>query len=174
MYIKSTLVAALAFAASVSAQAKTVFTSPVGGDLVYAAGSKQTFTWLNNCVAPSNFTATDPTKVQVQLLNSTNSNNAFFVTSITTVNCSTGNQGNVPWIVPTLDSYEGLFSLEMVFIQGNAYSGSFKISPPGGATTSAPAPAATTATAAPKSGANGVAPALSGAAVVIAAAAMLL
>ncbi|KAF9993292.1 hypothetical protein BGZ80_002489 [Entomortierella chlamydospora] len=173
MYIKSTLVAALAFAASVSAQAKTVFTSPVGGSQVYSAGSNQTFTWLNNCVAPSNLTATDPTKVPVQLLNATVATNAFFLKAITTVDCSTGNQGNVAWTVPTLDNYDGLFSLQMVFIQGNAYSGSFKITPPAGTTTTT-APPATTTTAPPSSGANGVAPALSGAAAAVAVAAMLL
>ncbi|KAF9165073.1 hypothetical protein BGX21_000856 [Mortierella sp. AD011] len=172
MYVKSTLVAALAFAASVSAQAKTVFTSPVGGSQVYAAGSKQTFTWLNNCVAPSNLTATDPTKVPVQLLNATVSTNAFFLKAITTVDCSTGNQGNVAWTVPELDNYDGLFSLQMVFIQGNAYSGSFKITPPAGTTTTAPP--TTTTTTSPSSGANGIVPALSGAAAVVAAAAMLL
>ncbi|KAF9197213.1 hypothetical protein BGZ49_002486 [Haplosporangium sp. Z 27] len=174
MFAKSTIVAALAFVAAVSAQTKTSFTNPVGNSQVYAAGSKQTFTWQTNCVAPSTFTATDPTAVKVQLLNSTDPNNAYYLEDITTVNCSTGNQGNVPWTVPTdLQSYSGVFSLQMVFLEGNAYSGSFKITAPGGSTSS---PSTTTSATTPaKTGAaNVVAPALSGLAAAAAAAAMLL
>ncbi|KAF9106527.1 hypothetical protein BGX27_009125 [Mortierella sp. AM989] len=173
MYIKSALVSTLAFAASAFA-AQTSFTNPVGGTQVYAAGSQQTFTWMTACVPPNGLTAVDPKKVAVQLLNATVNTNAYFLDHITTVDCSTANQGNVPWTVPNnLPTYDGLFSLQMVFKENNAYSGSFKIIPPGGV---APGPGPTPNDPNPApSGAGNIAPlAFAGTAAAVIASAMLL
>ncbi|KAF9433753.1 hypothetical protein BGZ76_009018, partial [Entomortierella beljakovae] len=131
MYIKSAVIAALAFASSVAAQTvATTFASPVGNNAVYAAGSKQSFTWRTNCVAPSINVANNPKAVKVQLLDNTDTNAAAFVADVTTIDCSTAGQDNIPWTVPAnLTKYEGSFALVLV-LTPPVYSGSFKITAP--------------------------------------------
>ncbi|KAG0367502.1 hypothetical protein BC939DRAFT_450023 [Gamsiella multidivaricata] len=170
MFIKSAALTVLALAASVSAQTPnhTYFTNPVTDGLNYVAGQTATFSWALACVSPSTYTSTTPTQVPVQLLNSTNSNNAFYLADVTTIDC-TKSQGNTQWSVPDKFGTSGLFSLKIVFDGGNAaYSGRFTIS-------SKDAPATPSATAAPTatskpSGANVLVPVLSGAAAIAAGA----
>ncbi|KAI1310231.1 hypothetical protein EDD11_003877 [Mortierella claussenii] len=182
MFIKSTAVAILALAASVSAQTPalnhTYFTNPVTDGLSYPQGSSQTFSWSLPCTAPSTWVAKDPTQVNVELLNSNDPNNAFYLQKVTTIDCSK-TSGNVQWTVPSDVGTDGFFSLRIAIDTAtatqNAYSGRFHITAPGGkpaspsTTGSQPAP-----TTGGKSAANSVAPVLSGAAAVVAAAALLL
>ncbi|KAG0303460.1 hypothetical protein BGZ98_006637 [Dissophora globulifera] len=172
MFIKSAAVAALALVASVSAQTPnhTYFTNPVGDGMVYTVGDNATFSWQTACVAPSTFTSATPTKVPVQLLNATNSDLAFFLADVGTIDC-TQSQGNQQWTIPGNFGTSGLFSLKLVFDNNNvAYSGRFSIK------SNSPAPPAqTTGASAPgKSAANVVAPLLSGAAAAVAGALLFL
>ncbi|KAF9939999.1 hypothetical protein BGZ65_008618 [Modicella reniformis] len=129
LFIKSSALAVLALAASVSAQMNhTYFTNPVGEGQVYTAGDNTTFSWQLKCVSPNIYISSNPSKVSVELVNSTNSNNAYFLAEITTIDC-TQNQGNTNWVIPAkYGDGTSLFSLKMVFDRGNtAYSGRFTI-----------------------------------------------
>ncbi|KAF8927350.1 hypothetical protein EDD21DRAFT_392333 [Dissophora ornata] len=169
MFIKSVAVAALALAASVSAQTPnhTYFTNPVTDGLAYTVGENATFSWEMACVSPSTYTSTTPTKVPVQLLNSTNSNNAFFLAQVATIDCSQA-QGNNNWVVPSAYGTSGYFSLKIVFDNNNAaYSGRFTIN---SASSTATTTAATATTTKASGASSMVAPLLSGAAAVVAGA----
>ncbi|KAF9358503.1 hypothetical protein BGX26_001598 [Mortierella sp. AD094] len=96
MFIKSAAIAALAFAASVASQTvpnHTYFTNPVGDSMVFTAGKNITFSWAKTCVAPSDSVSTTPTAAKVQLINSNNSTNAYFVADVTTIDCQNNSQG---------------------------------------------------------------------------------
>lgn len=166
MHFKTAALAALAFVASVSAQTPnhTYFTNPVGDGSVYKAGSQETFSWNLACVPPSTYTSATPSNVSVVLVNSTNTNNAFFLMDIATIDC-TKSSGNAQWTVP--DKYDSttLFSLKIVLSQ-DVYSSKFTIS--GGKGTPAPAPTSPS----PKSGAMSLAPVFSAVAAAAAAGAL--
>ncbi|KAF9192759.1 hypothetical protein BGZ51_004927 [Haplosporangium sp. Z 767] len=175
MFVKSATLAALAFAAAVSAQGTpnhTHFTNPVGESQVFTAGENSTFSWAFACVAPSTFTSPTPQKVDVQLLNAKDPNNAFFLAPVTTIDCSKSS-GNEPWTVPVReDGPDAIYSLKIVLSEP-VYSGRFKI-----VSKNAPAPAP-----APSSGAGAdnkqnaagaLAPVLTGAALVASAALLVL
>ncbi|CAO3563403.1 unnamed protein product [Mortierella alpina] len=144
MLFKTAALAALALAASVSAQTPnhTYFTNPVGDGQIYKAGSTETFSWNMACVPPSTYTSATPSNVSVVLVNSTNTNNAFFLMEVATIDC-TKTSGNTQWTVP--DKYDSttLFSLKIVLSQ-DVYSSKFTISggkgnPPPPTTTNPPA-----------------------------------
>ncbi|KAF9579553.1 hypothetical protein BGW38_004140 [Lunasporangiospora selenospora] len=130
MFFKSVSIAALAFAVVVYSQDtplnRTTFTNPVGDNMVYTSGENATFSWQTSCVSPSIWTSQTPSKVAVQLVNSTNSNNAFYLQDVTTIDCSK-TQGNNYWQVPGKYDSNTLFSLKIVLDQGNVYSGRFYI-----------------------------------------------
>ncbi|KAG9324811.1 hypothetical protein KVV02_004684 [Mortierella alpina] len=154
MHFKTAALAALALVASVSAQTPnhTYFTNPVGDGQIYKAGSTETFSWNLACVPPSTFTSATPSNVSVVLVNSTNTNNAFYLMDVATIDC-TKTSGNTQWTVP--DKYDSttLFSLKIVLSQ-DVYSSKFTIS--GGKTTPPP-----TTTNPPTSGAKSLVPVLS-------------
>ncbi|KAF9166090.1 hypothetical protein BGX21_001329 [Mortierella sp. AD011] len=179
MFIKSAAIAALAFAASVASQSvpnHTYFTNPVGNDMVYTAGKNITFSWAKTCVSPSDSVSTTPTAAKVQLINSNNSTNAYFVADVTTIDCQNSAQGNTYWVVPTDLDPSSFYSLQIVLTPTNAYSGKFKVNggSGGSATTSAPSSTTSDTTSSSKSGANSVtAGALASAFAVVAGALML-
>ncbi|KAI8352722.1 hypothetical protein B0O80DRAFT_499416 [Mortierella sp. GBAus27b] len=151
----------------------TYFTNPVGDGQSYNAGDNTTFSWQLKCVAPNTYVSANPSAVSVQLVNSTNSNNAFFLAEVTTIDC-TKDQGNNYWVVPEkYGDNTSLFSLKIVFDGGNAaYSGRFNIKSKG-----SPVTPPTTNPSNPSgkpSSANAVVPALSGLAAAAAAAMALL
>ncbi|GJJ74124.1 hypothetical protein EMPS_06482 [Entomortierella parvispora] len=179
---KSASLALLAFVAaatSVSAQTglpnRTYFTNPLDmtPPLVYNTGDEVYFSWNKACVAPSEYTAANPKAAQVQLINSSNSTNAFFVADVTTIDC-TAEQGNTKWTVPT-DKIDpnAFYSLQIILSQP-VYSGRFKIAVKGAA------PPQTSAGAGDKTGSTSAASgmtasmAISGAALAASAAWMLL
>ncbi|KAF9937635.1 hypothetical protein BGZ67_001036 [Mortierella alpina] len=165
MHFKTAALAALALVASVSAQTPnhTYFTNPVGDGQIYKAGSTETFSWNLACVPPSTFTSATPSNVSVVLVNSTNTNNAFYLMDVATIDC-TKTSGNTQWTVP--DKYDSttLFSLKIVLSQ-DVYSSKFTIS--GGKTTPPP-----TTTNPPTSGAKSLVPVLSSVAAVAVAGAL--
>ncbi|KAF9989063.1 hypothetical protein BGZ75_007745 [Mortierella antarctica] len=165
MHFKTAALAALALVASVSAQTPnhTYFTNPVGDGQIYKAGSTETFSWNLACVPPSTFTSATPSNVSVVLVNSTNTNNAFYLMDVATIDC-TKTSGNTQWTVP--DKYDSttLFSLKIVLSQ-DVYSSKFTIS--GGKTTPPP-----TTTSPPTSGAKSLVPVLSSVAAVAVAGAL--
>ncbi|KAG0258728.1 hypothetical protein BG011_003100 [Mortierella polycephala] len=170
MFTKTAALAVLALAASVAAQTPSdhiFFTNPVGDDRQYQAGANETFSWQTACVAPSSLISSTPTKAAVQLMNADDSDMAFFLEDITTIDCSK-NSGNNYWVVPDKYSSTTLLSLKIALDEGSAYSGKFTIK--GGKATPTTAPDADK----PASGASIVAPVLSGAAAAVAAAALLL
>ena len=173
MFNKSTSLAivALVAAATVSAQTPdhTYFTNPVTNTLVYNEGDNATFSWQMACVSPSTSTSTTPTAVQVQLVNSTDTNNAYYLSVVTTIDCSQS-QGNNAWTVPTGDA-NTLYSLKIVLDPTPVYSGKFQIVSKSAAT----AQSTTTATATKPTSAAGAlsAPFLTGAALVASAVAAM-
>ncbi|KAG0197564.1 hypothetical protein BGX28_008980 [Mortierella sp. GBA30] len=170
MFVKSAALAVLALVASVSAQNHTSFTNPVQDGLSYAAGSKQPFSWNMACVAPSTFTSPTPTNVTVVLVDSTNSNGAFYLQDVATIDC-TKSSGNAEWTVPTTyDTTNKLYSLKIVLSQ-DVYSSRFTIT---GTTKTSPSAAPPATTTKPSSGAKVMAPLFSGVAAAAAAAIYLL
>lgn len=173
MFIESTALATIVLAVSIFAQQvpldHTYFTNPVGDDHIYTAGDNTTFSWELKCVPPNTYVSANPTQVPVQLVNSTNSNLAYFLDDVTTIDC-TKDKGNNNWIVS--DKYAdgtSLFSLKIVFDGGNAaYSGRFTIKPK--ASPSGPTP--TTPSHSPNS-AGAIAPVLVGINVVAVAGAVI-
>ncbi|KAF9437798.1 hypothetical protein BGZ76_011117, partial [Entomortierella beljakovae] len=110
-----------------------------------------------------------PTKAKVQLINSQNSSNVFFVKDITEIDC-TQTPGVANWSVPEVDDYTAFYSLQIILSPKLSYSGQFHILPPGGAPV--PAPSATgPSDAKPTSGAGSVVPALTSAVLAAGAAA---
>ncbi|KAF9947490.1 hypothetical protein BGZ72_010519 [Mortierella alpina] len=179
MFVKSVSLAVVALAAAVSAQVATptdhtFFTSPIGNDNVYNEGEKQIFSWVKPCTAPSVWTSATPTNVSVDLLNASNTNQAFFIGVATYIDCTKA-QGNNEWVVPAPNSPDpnALYSLRINLTPDVVYSGKFKIN-----SKSAPAPAPSTGAGAggdkPKSAAGALTPALTGAALAASAAMMLL
>ncbi|KAF9183232.1 hypothetical protein BGZ50_004386, partial [Haplosporangium sp. Z 11] len=165
MFTKTAALAILALAASVAAQTPNnhiSFTNPVGENRQYQAGANETFSWQTACVPPANLTSSTPTKVAVHLLNADDSDKAYYLDDVTTIDC-TKSSGNEYWIIPDKYSPTTLLSLRIVLDQGSAYSGKFTIK---GGKSSTPT---TPSDAEPTSGAGVVAPVLSGAAAVIAA-----
>ncbi|KAF9160326.1 hypothetical protein DFQ26_005665 [Actinomortierella ambigua] len=173
--LKSTLIALLAFAATVSAQAPELphiyFTQPVSEKPgSFTPGSVEIFSWQGACNVGTK-TSSTPTAAKVELIDSTDSNNAVFRKEITKIDC-TQPQGNVKWDVPTDLNPDALYSLQIVLTPQNAYSGKFNIK---GANT--PAPSNNTAGSGdktPKSAAAGFAPAALSAAVAAVAGAVIL
>ncbi|KAG0046927.1 hypothetical protein BGZ83_007919 [Gryganskiella cystojenkinii] len=190
MFIKSIVAASLALVATVSAQSASSsapttgpttappatgnyiqFTAPVLNTTTYTAGQTATFSWRYTCVAPNTHISPNPTKTEVQLMDSTDSNASSFLAIIATIDCSTATQGNPTWTVPADADPNKKYSLT-INTQPQSYSSTFKILPAGGATPSG----SSTGTPAPKptSGASVVAPALAGAAALGSAALLLL
>ncbi|GJJ75840.1 hypothetical protein EMPS_08198 [Entomortierella parvispora] len=179
MFIKS--VVALAVAAVAVAQNTTnyiQFTNPVSPGITYTAGENTTFSWINPCVAPYTRVSATPTKTEVQLLDSTNPNSAFFVATVGYIDCSGTNgvtQGNPYWVVPAAQADATKTYALSIVVSPVTYSGTFKILPAGGSTGASPS---TTASAAPAkatgAAASVAAPILSGAAALASAAYMLL
>ncbi|KAG0051709.1 hypothetical protein BGZ83_003378 [Gryganskiella cystojenkinii] len=170
---------ALVAAATVSAQTPnhTYFTSPLdAAPVTYKGGDKVYFSWNTACVAPSStWVAADPKAAEVQLVNSNNSTNAFYVAPVTTIDC-TANQGNTQWTVPEDKADPNTFySLKIILGNDAAYSGKFKILSKNAA---APAPSAAAggSTTGNTNAASGLVAsvAVSGAALVASAAMMLL
>ncbi|KAG0240838.1 hypothetical protein BGW41_006593 [Actinomortierella wolfii] len=129
--LKSTLIALLAFAATVSAQNTGMpdhiaFTQPVGDGNSYEPGSTKIFSWHGACVSPGTLTSITPTQAKVELVDSTDSNNAVFRKDVTTIDC-TKPTGNVQWVVPTDQNPDAMYSLQIVLTPRNAYSGKFTI-----------------------------------------------
>ncbi|KAF9956525.1 hypothetical protein BGZ72_002696 [Mortierella alpina] len=155
MHFKTAALTALALIASVSAQTPnhTYFTNPVGDGQIYKAGSQETFSWNMACVPPSTYTSPNPSNVSVVLVNSTNTNNAFYLMDVATIDC-TKSSGNTQWTVPDKYDSSSLFSLKIVLSQ-DVYSSKFTIS--GGKT----APGQPTASTPPTSGAKSLVPVLS-------------
>ncbi|KAF9093108.1 hypothetical protein BGX29_010081 [Mortierella sp. GBA35] len=184
MFIKS-IVASLAVAATVLAQTPGVpnhiyFTDPVSAPTdtsrIYQAGKNITFSWSSSCTT-GDWIAPDPTKVPVQLVNSTDSNAVIFLKEVTQINCS-GAVGNNYWVVPDEWANSGIiFSLRMMLGSQQAFSGKFQIKsdakPAPGPSGAGPNPTGTP-DATKGSGASVVAPVLSGAAAVAAGALMFL
>ncbi|KAF9206917.1 hypothetical protein BGZ49_001581 [Haplosporangium sp. Z 27] len=179
MFVKSASLAVLALAATVAAQLPnhTAFVNPVGDGITYQAGKNITFGWSGTCVAPSDSTATNPKAAEVQLVNSNDANNAYYVAAVTTIDC-TQTQGNTPWVVPSDLDPTAFYSLKIVLSPTPAYSGKFKITGGSGssATPSNGSTGTTTAsTSTPtKSGAESLVPALASAFVASAAALFML
>ncbi|KAF8918782.1 hypothetical protein BGZ58_004793, partial [Dissophora ornata] len=175
MFIKSTSIAvvALVAAATVSAQTPdhTYFTNPVTDGLSYNEGDNATFSWQMACVTPSTSTSTTPTAVQVQLINSTDTNNAFYLAPVTTIDCSKS-QGNNAWIVPTGDA-NTLYSLKIVLDPTPIYSGKFKIVSKSSSTTTTTTTTTGSTTAAKSAAGTLTAPFMTGAALVASAAAAM-
>ncbi|KAF9948014.1 hypothetical protein BGZ70_002401 [Mortierella alpina] len=175
MLFKTAALAALALAASVSAQTPnhTYFTNPVGDGQIYKAGSTETFSWNLACVPPSTYTAANPSNVSVVLVNSTNTNNAFFLMEVASIDCTNGRclksvvesylSGTVHCVLP--EDSTTLFSLKIVLSQ-DVYSSKFTIS--GGK--AAPAPPTTSNP--PASSAKSLVPVLSSVAAAVAAGAL--
>ncbi|KAG0314290.1 hypothetical protein BGZ99_008231 [Dissophora globulifera] len=150
----------------------TYFTSPVGFDMVYTEGANETFSWQMACVAPGDSTSATPTTVEVQLIDSTDTNKAFYLEKITTIDC-TKSQGNTAWTIPKpKGGADTLYSLKIIIDPTPAYSGKFKILPKD-APAPAPAPSTPAGNTNKQSGAGALAPVLSGAALVASAAVLL-
>ncbi|KAG0026683.1 hypothetical protein BGZ81_006188 [Podila clonocystis] len=173
MFIKTLTVAAVATIAAVSAQTPTVpnhtyFTAPVGDGATFTAGKNSTFSWTASCVAPSDMTAPDPTKVPVQLVDATNGGNTVYLVDVTTIDC-TKTMGNTYWTPPSEYSGVKKFALR-IMLNNPQYSGNFAIV--GGAST--PSTPSTTETPKPTGSAGSIlTPVLSGAAAIAASAAMI-
>ncbi|KAG0353646.1 hypothetical protein BC939DRAFT_469408 [Gamsiella multidivaricata] len=176
MFIKSASLALVALAAAtVSAQTPnhTFFTNPITDDMVYEAGANTTFSWQMACVAPSTATSTTPTKVEVQLVNSTDTNNAFFLETITYIDCSKSS-GNPAWVVPDRSGANVLYSLKIVLEPTPVYSGKFKINSKSAPAPSSSAPSAGGSDTTKPSAAGSLVPALTGAVALVASAAAML
>ncbi|KAF9573032.1 hypothetical protein EC968_009082 [Mortierella alpina] len=176
MFVKSISLAVVALAATVAAQVApandhTTFTNPIGDESVYNEGEKQIFSWNMACTPPSVWTSPTPTNVTVDLLNASDSNKAFFVSQVTTIDC-TKSSGNNEWTVPKGDA-NALYSLRINLVPQVVYSGKFKIVSKS-APAPGPAPSGAPSGDKPKSAAGSLAPALTGAALVASAAMMLL
>ncbi|KAF9138529.1 hypothetical protein BG015_002346, partial [Linnemannia schmuckeri] len=93
----------------------------------YTVGQNATFSWTMACKPPSTIVATgDPSNVEVQLINSNNPNNVFFVAPAARIDCGSKDRGNEYWIVPEVQDYTASYSLRMMLNQP-IYSGKFKI-----------------------------------------------
>ncbi|KAF9364688.1 hypothetical protein BGX34_000709, partial [Mortierella sp. NVP85] len=104
----------------------TVFTSPVGTGISYRGGSKQVFSWKNDCTSGDS-TSPTPTETNVELVNVNNPNAIFYVDSITTIDC-TKKQGSMRWTVPKkLADGKTKYVLRIALVPYNVYSGTFKI-----------------------------------------------
>ncbi|KAF9140750.1 hypothetical protein BGX30_006057 [Mortierella sp. GBA39] len=131
MFIKTSTITlmALLITTSVSQQMPnhTAFTDPVGGSEVYTTGQNATFSWTMACTAPSTAVPTGSSSaVEVQLVNSNNPDNAFFVATAAHIDCGSKEMGNEYWVVPVVQDYEAKYSLR-IMLNTPIYSGSFKI-----------------------------------------------
>ncbi|KAI1318519.1 hypothetical protein EDD11_006401 [Mortierella claussenii] len=141
MLLQSISLALLATLSSVQAQNPnapdhTYFTNPVTNDLSFPAGQNATFSWQMACIPPSTATSATPQKVDVHLVNSNDSNNAYYVAAVTTIDC-TQTQGNQDWFVPDNTFEPGTFySLKIILNPTPVYSGKFKIYSKNGAAAS--------------------------------------
>ncbi|KAF9977096.1 hypothetical protein BGZ73_006970 [Actinomortierella ambigua] len=173
--LKSTLIALLAFAATVSAQQMPdhiAFTQPVSDKpLNFPPGTVHYFSWLGACQPPGTLTSPTPTAAKVELIDSTDSNNAVYRKHVTNIDC-TQRTGNVNWTVPTDLSADALYSLQIVLSPRNAYSGKFTIKPEGSASNPPPNNNAGGADK-PKSAASGLTVTALSAAAAVAGAALL-
>ncbi|KAF9923679.1 hypothetical protein BGZ65_008729, partial [Modicella reniformis] len=135
LFKTSSLAVLAAAAATVCAQTgvpnHTFFTSPVGEGISYVGGEKEVFSWQKACTAGDS-TSMNALKTEVHLVNSNNINSAFYVDTITTIDCSK-DQGNTEWVVPVALA-DGVtnYALKIILSPTPAYSGNFKITTKGG------------------------------------------
>ncbi|KAG0318024.1 hypothetical protein BGZ97_004475 [Linnemannia gamsii] len=131
MFIKTTTLTLLALlATSVTAQQMpkhTAFTDPVDGSEIYTSGQNATFSWTMACKKPSTAVSIGPSSaVEVQLVNSNNPENAFFVARATYIDCGSKDSGNENWVVPEVPDNQANYSLR-IMLNNPVYSGKFKI-----------------------------------------------
>jgi len=127
--IKS-LLALASVAVAVSAQVDHIsFTQPVGDGITYPAGSTQTFSWTMSCTSPSTLVSATPNTTEVDLMDSNNIDNVFYVKKVGTIDCNKS-VGNLVWTVPA-DLKPGVYALQLLLTPNNAYSGRFNVTAPG-------------------------------------------
>ncbi|KAK3824750.1 MAG: hypothetical protein J3Q66DRAFT_395813 [Benniella sp.] len=106
------------------------FTQPVGDGITYVAGTNQTLSWAMACTPPSTLVSETPSETEVDLMDSNNITNPFYVKKVGTIDC-TKSVGDFVWTIPP-DTKPGIYALQLLLIPNNADSGRFNVTAPGG------------------------------------------